>query len=78
MTATACKSDFKLTTDTPYLALPGEGTGCLLCLEGGLWDVYYENFEEKWARYNDIALYIYCNTHEWRDAESWIVPCIEV
>ena len=36
MRATGRKSDFKLTTDTPYLALTGE-----------LWGAYYENFEEK-------------------------------
>ena len=40
------KSDFKLTTDIPYLALTGE-----------LWGVYYENFEENWLRYNGTALY---------------------
>ena len=37
MTVTERKSDFKLTTDTPYLALTGE-----------LWGAYYENFEENW------------------------------
>ena len=36
MTATIRKSDFKLKTDTPYLALTGE-----------LRDAYYENFEEN-------------------------------
>ena len=36
MTATEHKSDFELTTDTPYLALVGELCG-----------VYYENFEEN-------------------------------
>ena len=35
MTATECKSDFKLTTHTPYLALTGE-----------LWGLCYENFEK--------------------------------
>ena len=46
MTATECKSDFILTTDTPYLTLTGE-----------LWGVYYENFEENGPRYNGTALY---------------------
>ena len=46
MTATECKSDFILTTDTPYLTLTGE-----------LWGVYYENFEENGPHYNDTALY---------------------
>ena len=46
MTATECKSDFKLTTDTPYLTLTGE-----------LWGVYYENFEENPPRNNCTALY---------------------
>ena len=45
MTAAERKSDFKLTTDTPYLALTGD-----------LWGVYYENFEENWPRYNGTAL----------------------
>ena len=49
MTATECESDFKLTTDTPYLALTGE-----------LWGVYYENFEEKWPPYTILYLLIYC------------------
>ena len=40
------KSNFWLTTDTPYLALTGE-----------LWGVYYENFEENWPRYNGTVLY---------------------
>ena len=39
MTATERKSDFKLTTGTPYLALTGE-----------LWGVYYEKFEENLPR----------------------------
>ena len=37
MTATEHKSDFKLTTDTLYLALTGEQ-----------WGAYYDNFEENW------------------------------
>ena len=45
MIATEYKPDFKLTTDTPKLALPGE-----------LWGVYYENFEENGPRYNGTAL----------------------
>ena len=40
------KSNFKLKTATPYLALTGE-----------LWGVYYENFEENWPRYNGTVLY---------------------
>ena len=47
MTATERKSDFKLTTDTPYLALKVE-----------LWGVCYENFEENLPRYNGTALYL--------------------
>ena len=41
------KSDFKLTTDTPYLALTGE-----------LWGVYCEDLWENWLRYNGTALYL--------------------
>ena len=48
MTATERKSDFKLITDTPYLALTDE-----------LWGVNYENVEENWPRYNGTALYLY-------------------
>ena len=40
MTAAERKSDFKPTTDTPYLTLTGE-------LTGELWGVYYEDFEEN-------------------------------
>ena len=46
MTAAERKSDIKLKTGTPYLALTGE-----------LWGVNYENFEENWPRYNGTALY---------------------
>ena len=45
MTAAELKSDFKLKTDTPYLALTGERLG-----------VCNENFEENWPRYNGTAL----------------------
>ena len=45
MTATEWKSDFELTTDTPYFTLKGE-----------LWGVYYKHFEENWPRYNGTTL----------------------
>ena len=48
MTATELKSDFKLTTGTPYLTR-----------EAQLWGVYYEDFGESWSRYNGTALNIY-------------------
>ena len=78
MTATKLKPDFKLTTDTPYLAL-----GWLICpegrvsslnrcnpiLTGEIWGVDYENFEEKLPRYNerynDTALYCARTGLEW-------------
>ena len=44
------ESDFKLATDTPYLALTGEILG-----------VYGENCEENLPRYNGTALH-----HEWK------------
>ena len=53
MTAAKHKSDFKLTTDTPYLALTGE-----------LWGVCGEEFWENWLRYNGTALYITFNVIE--------------
>ena len=34
---TECKSDFVITTDTPYLTLTGE-----------LWGLYYEDLGENW------------------------------
>ena len=46
MTGAELKSDFKLTTGTPYLALMGE-----------LWGVYCEDFVESWPRNNGTALY---------------------
>ena len=45
MTATECKSNFKHTTETPYLALMGKLLG-----------VYSKNFEENWQRYNGTTL----------------------
>ena len=52
MAAAEHKQNFKLTIDTPYLALTGE-----------LWGVSYENFEENWPRLNSTALYdITCST----------------
>ena len=47
MTAVERKSDFKLTTDTPYLALPGEP-----------WGVHCEKLGENRPRYNGTALYL--------------------
>ena len=46
MAAAEHKSDFKLTTNIPYLALTGE-----------LWGVYCKNLGENWPRYNSTALY---------------------
>ena len=46
MTATERKSDFKITTYTPYLTLTGK-----------VWGIYCENFDENCPRYNDTALY---------------------
>ena len=45
-TVAECKPEFKLSKDTPYLALMGE-----------LWDVYYEDFRENLSC-NSTALYI--------------------
>ena len=47
MTGAELKSDFKFTTDSPYLALTGE-----------LWGVYCEDFGENWPSYNGTALYV--------------------
>ena len=48
MTAAERKSDFKITTDTPYLALTDE-----------LSRVYCEDLGENWPRYNGTVLYVY-------------------
>ena len=48
MAAAECKSDFKRTTDTPYLAREGE-----------IWGVYCDEIAENLPRYNGIALYFY-------------------
>ena len=45
-TVAESESDFRITIDTPYLALTGK-----------LWDVYCEDFGENWRRYNGTALY---------------------
>ena len=39
--------DFRITRDTPYLALTGE-----------IWGVYCEDIGENWPRYNGIAPYM--------------------
>ena len=53
MTATECKLDFKITTDTLYLTLTGE-----------LWVVYCEDLGENWLRYDGTTLYIKWNHQE--------------
>ena len=47
MTAVQRKSDFKLTTDIPYLTLTGK-----------LWGVYCEDLGETWQHYNDTTQYV--------------------
>ena len=47
LTAAELKSNFELTTYTPYLALTGE-----------LWGVCCEDFEENWPCYNATALFV--------------------
>ena len=47
------ESEFKLTTDTPYLALMGK-----------LWGVCYENLGENFLHHNGIALYILARCRE--------------
>ena len=54
-TAAEHKSDFKLTTDTPYLALTDE-----------LWDVICEDSGENWLHYNSTVLignHFICTIH---------------
>ena len=46
ITVAESESDFRIATDTPYLALTGE-----------LWVVYCENFGDNWPRYNDTILF---------------------
>ena len=47
MSVAEIESDFRITTDTPDLALTGKLHG-----------VYCEVFEENWPHYNDTALYL--------------------
>ena len=47
MTVAERRMDFKLTTDTPYIAPTGE-----------LWGVYCKDIGENWPRYNGTALYL--------------------
>ena len=49
MTVAGHKSDFQLTTDTPYLALKGE-----------LWDGYCEAFGEIWQRFKSHCIWSLC------------------
>ena len=46
MTVAKSESDFRITTDTPYLALTRK-----------LWGVYGEDLRENWPCYNGAALY---------------------
>ena len=49
------RSDFKLTTVTPYLALTGE-----------LWGDCHKDIGENWLRYNGTALYVLLSCYrEW-------------
>ena len=48
MTATERKSDFQITTDTPYSVLMGE-----------LWGVYSEDLEDNWPCYNGTTLHLF-------------------
>ena len=50
ITVTESESDFRITTDTPYLALTDE-----------LWGVYCEDIGENWPCYNGTALYFFLN-----------------
>ena len=60
MAAAERKSHFKLTTDTPYLALTGE-----------LWGVYCEDLGENWPRYSGTALYNHNKRKHVYSAKAW-------
>ena len=49
MSEAASESHFRITTDTPYLALTGE-----------LYGVFCEDFGENWLPYNGTTLYLAC------------------
>ena len=53
-------SDFRITTDIPYLAPTGE-----------LWGVFCEDFGENWPRYNGTALYISGHGDSLRICLTW-------
>ena len=67
MTTAERKSDFNITTDTPYLTLKDE-----------LWGVYCEHFGENWPCYNSTALYIdtllQCGVHTGTLRWAWQTP----
>ena len=50
ITAAEIESDFRITTDTPYLALTGE-----------LWGVFCKDFREYSPRYNGTTVLQYLN-----------------
>ena len=56
MTATECKSEFELTTDTPYLTLTGQ-----------LWGVYVEYFEEI----DHVITALHCIEMSWPFLSMW-------
>ena len=58
-------TDFKLTTDIPYIGLTGE-----------LWGVYHKNFGESWRRYHSTALYVapeQKKSFEWNIFPRWLL-----
>ena len=63
MTVAEHKSDFKLTTDTPYFTLAGE-----------LWGIYCDNLGENWPRYNGIILNVYLIFPFSNEATEWVGP----
>ena len=50
MTAAEFKTDFKLTTDTPYLALTGEPWGSIVRI--------LEKIDSYWLHFNGTTLYV--------------------
>ena len=63
-TVAECELDFRITTDTPYLALTGE-----------LWSVFCEDSGENWPRYDGTALYIDGERRNGRQQYPSILRC---
>ena len=64
ITVAESESEFRITTDTPYLTLMGE-----------LWGVYCEDLGKNWPRYNGTALVFFFRKSALLDHDSIMTWC---